>query len=268
MAMSWLQHWELRFDPFRPGAAPFVAIPGHEEAVRRLVHLVSNGEPRGEIRGEDGIGKSMTLDEAVRRLRRPDRRILSVRRPADGGSVLRGLASALGHRLDHGPGRPELIARLLDSARLARSQNIGLLVAVDDDGLLDLEEDLRLLERVEAIGRQSGCRFTMLVTGRSTPDRVASWPLVIRLDRLTHRESSAYLAEKLRAAGAGRWPFSDRALLRLHALSGGVPAAIDRLSGLALRAGAIDEVPEIPEQLIEGIARECEGPRHAALGRT
>lgn len=268
MAMNWLQPWGLRFDPFRPGSVPFVAIPGHEEAVCRLVHLASGGEPLAELRGEAGIGKSATLEEALRRLRRPNRRILQIRRPADGVSVLRGLASAMGHRLEQDLTRPELIARLFDSARLARLQGIDLVIAIDDDGLLDAEEDRRLLDRVGAVGRQSGCSLSVLVTGRVASGGAVGLSLDIRLDRLTRRETEDYLVEKLRAAGADRWPFTDRGLLRLHAISGGIPASIDRLSGMALRAGAVDRAPAISEAIVEGIARECDGPRRAVVGRS
>jgi general secretion pathway protein A len=257
--MTWLGRWKLRFDPFRPGAVPFVGVPGHEEVVCRLQHLVKNGERRGELRGEPGIGKSTVLDEALRRLRLPDRRIVRVRQPADGDCLLRGLSVPLGHLPEPRATRPELLSKLLDSARLARSQGIGLVFAVDDDGLLDDDQDRRLLDRIEAIGNQAGARFTLIVVGRGELATGSDWSLALRVDRLSRRRTSDYLAEKLRAAGSEGSPFSDRAVLRLHAISGGIPGLIDRLAGLALRAGAVDSTPEIPEAVIEGIARECVG---------
>ena len=137
------------------------------------------------------------------------------------------------------------------------------MVAVDDDGLLDAPEDARLLDRIEAIGAQSRARFGLIVAGRGPSTAADPWGLAIRLDRLTRGEASAYLAGKLAAAGRQAPAFSDRAVARLHAVAGGLPGALDRLAGLAMRAGAVERRAMIEAEVVEGVARECLGGRRA-----
>lgn len=257
--MIWLRHWDLRFDPFRPGAVPFVALPTHEEAVARLVHLVESGDRRGEVRGIPELGKSVVLHEALRRLRGPGRRLCSVRRPIDEGTMIRGLVMGFGRRLAPGIQEAEGLGHLLESLRLDRAQGVGVILAIDGDDLMTWESDGRVLDRIEAVGHQGGGAVTLLISGRADPEGYSGWPLRLRLDRLTRRMTDTYLIEKLKAAGRFSPVFSARAILRLHAVSEGLPGVIDRLAGLALRAGALDHRSLIPAELVSGIAQESVG---------
>lgn len=253
----WLSYWDLNFDPFRPGAVGYLPTPTAEEAVARLVHQVEAGARRAELRGIAGLGKSAAVDEALRRLRGPSRAVVTVRRPADGEVLLRSLVEAIGPGRSSWSGRSDAFRRLLDGARLLGATGRGLVVAVDDDALLDAPEDARLLDRIEAIGAQSRARFGLIVAGRGPSTAADPWGLAVRLDRLTRGEASAYLAGKLAAAGREAPAFSERAIARLHAVAGGLPRALDRLAGLAMRIGAVERRAMIEAEVIEGVAREC-----------
>ncbi|WP_169979195.1 hypothetical protein [Tautonia rosea] len=253
--MIWLRHWDLRFDPFRPGAVPFIALREHEEVIARLVHLVENGERRGELRGVPELGKSVILHESLRRLRRPGRRLCLVRRPFDENAIIRGFALGLGQRLEPGVRPSEGLGHLVDLLRIHRAQGVGVVLAIDGDDLMAWESDRTILERIEAVGSQSVGAVTVLISGRSNSIEQSRWPLELRLERLTRRMTETYLAEKLQAAGRFVPVFSDRAILRLHAVAEGLPGVIDRLAGLALKAGALDQRTRIPEELISGIAQ-------------
>jgi type II secretory pathway predicted ATPase ExeA len=257
--MIWLRHWDLQFDPFRPGAVPFVPIQGHEEAVARLVHLVEHGERRGEIRGVAELGKSVILHEALRRLRRPGRRLCLVRRPFDEGGMIRGLSLGFGRRFDPGVSISEALGHLLDCLRLDHAQGMGTVLAIDGDDLMAWESDRKVLDRLEALGHQSGGAVTVLITGRSESVEPSRWPLRSRLDRLTRNTTESYLSAKLQAAGRFSPVFSERAILRLHAVAEGLPGVIDRLASLALKAGALDQRTLISTNLISGIAQESGG---------
>jgi len=255
----WISHWNLSFDPFRPGAVPYVETPPHEEAVARLVHRIESGDRRISLRAEAGLGKSTVWAEVARRLRSPSRRIISIRQPADGGALLRGLLDSLAGRDPRDRERSVALGRLLDACRLARARGLGLVIGVDGDGLLDQAEDLRLLDRIEAIGAQSGARFSLIVAGRGPRTEADPWTLAVRLRRLSRFEAAAYLAAKLLAAGREDPVFSDRAVSRWHAIARGCPLALDRLAGLALRAGALERREILSTEVVEGVARQCEG---------
>ncbi|MEW4567100.1 hypothetical protein AB1L88_04465 [Tautonia sp. JC769] len=256
--MTWLRHWDLRFDPFRPGAVPFVSIPGHEEAVARLVHQVEQGDRTGEVRGVAELGKSVILHEALRRLKRPGRRLCVVRRPFDEGAMIRGLCLGFGKRLDVGISVAEGMGHLLDCFRLDQAQNKEIVLAIDGDDLMAWESDRRVVDRIEALGHQGGGAVAVLLSGRSEMNDHARWAVRPRLERLTRRVTETYVLAKLHAAGRSSPVFTDRAILRLHAVAEGLPGVIDRLSSLALKAGALDQRPSIPSELVSGIAQETD----------
>ncbi|HEX9308656.1 MAG TPA: AAA family ATPase, partial [Anaeromyxobacter sp.] len=80
--------------------------------------------------------------------------------------------------------------------------------------------------------------------------------LKYRLEPLSGEATEAYVRHRLRLAGAQRVPFSQAAMLRIHAHSRGTPRLINTLCDNALFEGFVARAREIDERLVERVARD------------
>ena len=105
----------------------------------------------------------------------------------------------------------------------------------------------------------ANARLTVIRVGRESSGAGPSSAnfLAVRLSNLTRAEVASYVAAKLEAAGRREPAFTPRALTRLHALSAGLPRAVDRLASLALIASATRGLEMVLPEAVEGSAREC-----------
>jgi hypothetical protein len=109
----------------------------------------------------------------------------------------------------------------------------------------------------------SSVRLTAITASRPvevTERPSLDWSLAVRLCRLTRAETEFYVRAKLTAAGRNEATFTPRAITRLHAASSGVPRGLDRLSSLALMAGAVRGLEVVPAEGVDEVIRECMDP--------
>jgi len=247
-------------EPFVDPGTPYLSFPGHDEAVARLVQTIESGQRFAMLCASAGLGKSRVLSRALAEAKNPSRRIALARAPIDATLLLCSLAESLGVRVPATASRSSVWKALMDGLRLCRLQRLQPVLAIDDcqDFLRGPERfDIEKLSQLDA---HPESRATVLVALRGSPPRQVikeSWSLAIRLAPLTQTELERYLIEKLASAGRDEPAFTPRALLRLHAITGGVPRGIDRLATLALMAGAVRGLDIIPADLVEGVAVEC-----------
>lgn len=268
----WTRHWKLAREPFSAQDVAFVATPSHAEAEARLVHTIEAAERTAALLAAPGLGKTLVLARALNQVSGPSRRVARVAGPVDGPTLLAELAEGLHVRLPAGASRPLAWKRLADAVRLARPQGLHVVLAIDDCHHLTDPADRLDLERLVHLDPHPKARLTVVRVGRGPAEEdsdACAWGLVIRLQPLTRSEAETFLTAKLAAAGRHEPLFTSRAIIRLHALSAGVPRGLDRLASLALIAGAVRRLEMIPAEVVEGVARECagtvpaEGPRAA-----
>jgi general secretion pathway protein A len=90
---------------------------------------------------------------------------------------------------------------------------------------------------------------------RQLRQRVSLW---CRTQALTESQTHAYVAERLRIAGA-TWPlFSLEALDTVHRCSSGIPRIINLLCEHSLIVGYVEQVRQVTAAIVEGVARELE----------
>lgn len=246
-------HWGLRYDPFHGAGGPFVATPGHEAAVRRVVEAIEARVSRIELHAGAGLGKTMVVEEALTRLRHPLRRTARSVAPGDGPTMLAELATRLGVAVPAGASRGAAWKGLADALRLCRVQGLSVVVAVEDAHWLNDPADL---ERLAALGTSLRGGVSILATGRPSADGPGmlssdAWYPRVDLLPLTRTEADAYLRAKLAAAGRGEPLFTPRCVSRIHAHSRGVPGDLDRLAAHALSIGAARQVEMIGSELVE-----------------
>jgi MSHA biogenesis protein MshM len=267
--VGWINHWGLNRDPFVERGGPYVPVPGHEEAVARLVHTIEAGHRFAILSAPDGMGKTLVLRRALAEARDPCRRFALASNPMDGGHLYFRLVEKLGSRGLSSANRGAGWLALEQAVRGCAVQGFQVVLAVDDCAPLiaaGAGDDLR---RLGQIGTSAGGRVTvLLVVGEKSRERaqsIQSWTLAIGLRSLTCSEAEMYLTAKLAAAGCREVIFSQRAVTRLHVHSRGNPSGLDRLALLCLMAGAYRGMEAISSDVVEGVVGECHQPYQLAL---
>jgi type II secretory pathway predicted ATPase ExeA len=256
----WLTYWKLARDPFRDPGACYVPTRTHEEAVARLAHAIETGERSATLRAGAGLGKSTVLGRALGQTRTPTRRVARAAGPVDGASLFAALAECFGTRVPAGASRAVAWRALTHAVRVERWQRAHVVIAVDDVHLLRDPADLCDLERLLHLDASPAARVTVITAGRDDPDPRApevGGEITLRLPRLTRDEAEHFITAKLASAGRTEPAFTPRAATRLHGHSHGVPRVLDRLSALALMAGAVRGAEIVSAEVVDGAAHEC-----------
>jgi general secretion pathway protein A len=129
----------------------------------------------------------------------------------------------------------------------------------------DLLEEIRLLTNLETSSEKL---LQIVLSGqpeleeklrhpsvRQLRQRVSLW---CRTQALTESQTHAYVAERLRIAGAG-WPlFSPEALDVIHRCSRGIPRIINLLCEHSLIVAYVEQVQQVTAAIVEGVAAELE----------
>ena len=90
---------------------------------------------------------------------------------------------------------------------------------------------------------------------RQLRQRVSLW---CRTQALTEAQTHAYVAERLRIAGAS-WPlFSPEALNLVHRCTRGIPRIINLLCEHSLIVAYVEQAQQVTPQIVEGVAAELE----------
>ncbi|WP_165225926.1 AAA family ATPase [Aquisphaera insulae] len=265
----WYRHWGMERDPFQDLAAPYVPLPGHEEAVARLVHVIDASEPLAFLTGAAGAGKTRVILQALEEARRPSRRFAWAAGFMSEQSAVLGLARKLGGRPTDDLSEGHAWQTLRQAIRVCRIQGAAVILIVEG---CDLPEGSQgaLWQRLANLAADLGQVTVVAVgdeeceAGEDLGDRRA-WSLTINLPRLTASEAARYLEQRLAAAGCRDSVFTPRALSRLHLLSGGTPRGLNRLGSLGLIAAAARRLEAVPSELIDDVSRECRLPLAFAL---
>jgi len=90
---------------------------------------------------------------------------------------------------------------------------------------------------------------------RQLRQRIALW---CRTQALSETQTHAYVAERLRIAGATRPLFSEEALDLIYRYSHGIPRIINLLCEHTLIVAYVEQVPQVSAAIVEGVAAELE----------
>jgi type II secretory pathway predicted ATPase ExeA len=253
---DWESYWKLEQSPFVERDSAYVPLPPHEEAVARLVHAVENAVSLVELTADAGLGKSTVLRRVLTQIRSPHRRsvLMSCPRERDLLPVL--LAERLAAHARREPGRPAAWRAVERAIRVAAIQGIRVVIGIDDCEAASAAVR-RDIEWLANLGTGLNVRLTVIPAGR--PRRGARMgydrarALSIGLEPLTRSEVERYLTAKFAAAGRIEPVFSPRGITRLHCLSAGVPASLERLATRCLISGAAHRLALIPPELVDAV---------------
>ena len=255
-------YWGLSESPFTNRLSPrwFHESPVHEEALARLFYLIEHRRGFGVISGDAGTGKSLTLRVLAEQSQRSQRRVAFLDLLGiDEHEMLWQLAVELRLSPSESDSRWSLWRRITDqlaSLELARQQAILVFDHLEraDPSCYSLIERLFCaadsgtgLATFLASTRTEEMPRTSQFLGEMTDLRVELLPL--QLD-----ETDEFVHDLLRQAGCDREIFSGDALLRLHALSQGIPRTICRFCEMALIAGMAADTDSIDGEIVDSVA--------------
>jgi general secretion pathway protein A len=134
----------------------------------------------------------------------------------------------------------------------------------------DLLEEIRLLTNLET---SSDKLVQIVLSGqpeleeklrdpsvRQLRQRVALW---CKTQPLNYEETQAYIAERLRIAGAHQAVLSPEAIQLVHRYSKGIPRVINLICEHALISAYVEQIKPIPARIVESVSTEldlCQQP--------
>ena len=245
-----LKYYDLEMDAFsiRPDLDFLFLSESHEEAIAHMVYGLEQKEDITLIVGDIGTGKTLAIQSLLRHL---SGNIVPVEvnvTALDFPSLVRLILI----KLDQEPASKAEIADLLHLfektlADISRTNRKVVLVIDEAQNLApDVLEGIRLLMNVGQGGPQV---IQLVLVGqlglldslgldelRQLRQRIR---VEYRFSYLNREETGAYIRHRLKVAGRDAPLFDDRALNKIHDLSGGVPRLVNYLASKALLSGFV-----------------------------
>lgn len=262
-------YWQLTEKPFGNVADARFYYPGesHQAALLKLRYAVENRCGGALLAGPAGTGKTLVLRLLAQMLGESFAPVVHLAFPQMSAAELLGfLADRLCNTSGgaHDDSVRSSLRRIEELLEHNAAQDRHAVVMLDEAHLLRDSanwEMLRLLLNFERAGRPA---LTLVLSGQTSIlpclDRMPSWEQRLAVKCLLRPfgpdETAAYVAHRLRAAGAQRTIFEPNAVAALHELGCGTPRQIDRLADLALLIGFAEERRTISAEQIESVCQE------------
>jgi general secretion pathway protein A len=266
-----LAFWVFRRWPFDRKGHAKQPLPGavHEEALARLLFLVEERRRCGMVTGAAGTGKSCLLREICRLAERLGRLCVQVDATGlEGHELAARIAEGAFAGCDESGSALQTwscLQRRFEGLAIARQP---LVVCVDHFDLVEFACS-QTLRRLMHLADTTGAELTLLIAVReryTAPLLLDSVELSVELTPWSANETSRFVSETLRSAGAKQTIFSEDALEAIHSLTHGVPADVVWLCDLALLAAMSEDRRRIDVDVIESAAAEL-APRDWLLAR-
>jgi general secretion pathway protein A len=254
----------------------------HREALAHLLYGIEGGGGFVLLSGEIGAGKTTICRCFLEQIPTHCRVAYIFNPKLTVGDLLKTICREFHVEVRHeGPG-PATIKDYLDplNAYLLSSHAAGqhnILIIDEAQNLTPhVLEQLRLLTNLETAERKL---LQIILIGQPELREMVARPELeqlaqrviarFHLGALSEPETRQYIQHRMAVAGLrGPLPFSDRALARIHALTGGVPRRINLLCDRALLGAYAGGQPRVDRAVIDKAAAEVFEPPHARQAPT
>jgi general secretion pathway protein A len=270
--MSYLQYWKLASAPFDSNAAGFFTGGSIEEAIARTTFLVTSRRRLGVLIGPTSVGKTLLM----KNMWKPIAAASAANRPQFVYQSLLGLSSTdlllslagklseglLGSRPSLGFDTPDNSAQrawsLAQDALLASTAARNQIVLLLDDVSFANAATLLAILRILEVNSPISC---VLSVCSEKLDELPSFlqercQLRIDLPAWDLGQTADYFDFAIGKAKGRPGLFEAQAITRIHELADGLPQRINRLSELALVAGASKRIPRITSELADQVFEE------------
>ncbi len=265
--MEHLEHFGLSRDPFvkDPVAALHFESDAITDAERRLLRGCLQRRGLGVLTGGVGLGKSTVVRRLLEQLddERFDAHLLVlVQGGVEGGWLMTRLAQLLG--VESPPReRPQLCGEIFDRLAALHEEGRHAVLLVDDAQLLARSEALAELRGLLNLEHEGQHLLSVVLAGAPDLERgiLLDSALAQRVDigvslvPLDPEGVSAFVAHRIRVAGADPALFEPAALAEVARRSGGVPRLALTLADNALHEAWLLGAPRVSADAVERAAR-------------
>jgi len=250
---------------------PFTLVPdpdfifwsrSHRLAYTMLEYGVLTRSPITVVTGEIGAGKTTLLQHLLKTLAEDVVVGLISNAQGDRGELLQWVLHALGVGFDPHASYVILFQRLQDFLLESYASGKRVILIIDEAQNLTVNtlEELRMLTNINSnkdelvqlvlVGQPELRQLIMRPELKQFVQRVGS---SFHLSAMNADNVGEYIAHRLRIAGGTGAEFSDDAVQRIHALTGGVPRLINQLCDLGLVYAFSAEEKQVTGDTIENV---------------
>jgi len=260
-------YWQLDCRPFENDFDPSFYYPSdsHQSAMLKLRYVLEHGRGAAVLSGAGGLGKTHLIEYLARQMREscsPFAKVVFPQLPAD--QLVAYLADELWNEVAPADIPTHQHVRRIEKAIQRADQHRKQLVVVIDEAQLLDHASLETVRLLLNLGYDSPAGLTLILVGQPallpTLDRLPELDDRLNVKCLLRRfavdESVAYMAHRMKVAGARGSVFTDEALEAVHHLTHGNPRHINRLCDLALLVGFAEELRTLGPDQIAAVADE------------
>jgi general secretion pathway protein A len=263
--MTYLDFFELNTEPFSnaPVSRFYYNSAQHSQALTRLMHAVGYMKGLSLLVGDIGAGKTTLARRMLDSLPESEYEaalLVIIHSGITANWLLKRIALQLGVE---NPAQEKLALLSQLYQRLLQIYESGkkAVVLIDEAQMLEtreIMEEFRGLLNLEVPERKliSFVFFGLPEIEKNLkldPPLAQRVALRYKLEPFTADSTEAYVKHRLRLAGCPRMPFSDAAIARVHAHSGGSPRVINTICDNALFEAYLSRSEEIGSELIDQI---------------
>lgn len=242
----------------------------HADALAHLIYGITESGGFIQLTGEVGTGKTTLIRSLLEQMPAKTQIAVILNPNLSALEFLAAICEELQIELPVQLSRAALIGCLNNYLLQAHTNSIRVVLIVDEAQNLDAEllEQVRLLTNLETarqkllqiilIGQPELRELLARRDMRQVAQRITGR---FHLEPLGRKESSAYIAHRMRVAGAQSPVFSNSAMRELYRRSDGVPRLINVIADRALLAGYTLDRHKIDGSLVRRAAAEVFGPK-------
>ncbi len=245
----------------------YYGSPKHEEALSRLMYVVSEGKGAGMLTGDYGSGKTVLAHLLSAHLNHNQYRFIYIANPQmTGTEILREIVRHLG-AVDHLPEQKGDIVSAV-SEILRRNAEVGrtTTLIVDDAQLIREAETLEELRLLLNLQMKDRFLINLILIGQTElrekvnriPQLKGRMAMRFHLNALDEAETGEYILHRLKIAGRMEPLFTDLAIKDMFEYSKGVPREINNVANLCLLIGFNQHTDTINREIVKGAIGELE----------
>ena len=243
----------------------FYASPMHEEALMRMLYVISERQGAAMLTGDYGSGKTILTRILATQLNSNQNKFVFITNPQlTSLEMIKEIARqvAVVDKL------PNEKSDLLNILREVFKRNIEIgrntVVVVDDAQLVKDNETLEELRLLLSLQPSDKFYVTLVLVGQTElrekinriPQLKQRLAMQYHLDALTEQETGEYILHRLKVAGRTDPLFTNLAIKAIFDQTRGVPREINNVCNWALLAGFSKKLDTINKDVIENVVKE------------